>query len=192
MKFYQAMSERWDRWRQELEFLSMIDKYRFLKYFAIPEMRKTLGLANKRIPTVWKPTLADIQRGYDGCSVWLGLEKLPGDDPWEFLRGIGVPKSWAINSSSLKYYDGIIRTDFSPVVDLLKSGNMPFSFKTNKRSTERGIEWRIEISQCFNQNIIVRELTKIMNNLFQEIFEELLAAQKYVKHVDGTKTVFDF
>jgi len=38
-KFYsQVLSGRWFRWRQVIQFLSLIDKYRFTKYFEVPDI----------------------------------------------------------------------------------------------------------------------------------------------------------
>lgn len=46
LKFYQkvATQHKWLKWRQELEFLSQIDRYRFCKNFYIPSARKGIAL----------------------------------------------------------------------------------------------------------------------------------------------------
>jgi hypothetical protein len=42
-KFYYALQEiKWFTWRQELLFLSELDRYRYLKYFLVPSMRRGL------------------------------------------------------------------------------------------------------------------------------------------------------
>jgi hypothetical protein len=43
-KFYAAMVKKWHSWRQELHFLSLIDEYRFKKFFLIDDLRRTLNI----------------------------------------------------------------------------------------------------------------------------------------------------
>ncbi|MFL6519927.1 MAG: NACHT domain-containing protein [Chthoniobacterales bacterium] len=47
--FYAAMQTRWRDWGQELSFLQTLDRYRFQKYFLIPQLRSALG-ASADIP----------------------------------------------------------------------------------------------------------------------------------------------
>jgi len=51
IRFYSAMSSRtkWSKWRQELEFLSQLDRYRYLRYFYVPstiEAFRKLGVGD--------------------------------------------------------------------------------------------------------------------------------------------------
>lgn len=41
--FYQAMTSKWSAWKQELEFLAAIDKYRCFRFYVLPAYAATVG-----------------------------------------------------------------------------------------------------------------------------------------------------
>jgi hypothetical protein len=72
--FYTAMLKRWMTWRQELLFLSMIDSYRFNKWFWAPAIADMLEIDCTALPDCWEPTLDDVSRVF-GRNIWFEIAR---------------------------------------------------------------------------------------------------------------------
>jgi hypothetical protein len=60
IKFYSKVQSAWRNWFQELRFLRLIDEYRFLKYFHIPQIDTLTGEIDPKSPTDLFSAIFDI------------------------------------------------------------------------------------------------------------------------------------
>ncbi len=74
-KFYEYALDKWRYWRQELDFLSMIDKYRFCKLFLFPDILRALNLKDKDVPIKWESKSRDILRVFSGGIFRIDLKR---------------------------------------------------------------------------------------------------------------------
>lgn len=184
-KFYEAMHGNWREWEQELEFLSTIDKYRFLKHFLIPDMLETLTLEYNAVPSHWKPSAQQIVKLINDISI--GFEKLPQrrlnlvSSPWG-------KHSWSLwKTARSQFVHNLFELDYSPVVNLIAQGRSCLAKKVKKRRD--GIE--IKAIDIVESGVMTGHIHGAADKALRHVHKELLSARKYVEHIKATKSVFD-
>lgn len=73
--FYSAMVKLWGSWIQELEFLSVIDRDRYEKYFKVPSLCNSLLVTRLQDAKDWKPTTEVYKSLLGGLIIHFGHVK---------------------------------------------------------------------------------------------------------------------
>lgn len=115
-RFYEQMVQQgpYGGWRQELHFLSEIDRYRFNKYFYLPYLCSIIGFATTNVPATVPVVDTNHAKTLFG-SIQLGFGQRSGGP----LSCVFM--SWNSNLSP-KYVDRIFRMDFSGVLKAVENG----------------------------------------------------------------------
>jgi transcriptional regulator with XRE-family HTH domain len=74
--FYGAMLKKWEHWSGELLFLAIIDRYRYLRYFAIPDLKRCEPYNAKSVLEQFIRLELSGRRNTGKISVSLGAPKL--------------------------------------------------------------------------------------------------------------------
>lgn len=185
-KFYEAMHSNWREWEQELEFLSGIDKYRFLKYFFIPDTLKTLALEYNTVSSQWKPSSRDIANLID--DIRIGFTKLPSP------RLAHVSSPWRDQNWSLwiiargQFVNKIFALDYSSVTKLIRQKSSDLAKKVEKTD----IDLEIKAMHIVESGVMTGQIYEAADMALRHVHKELLSAKKYIKHIEATKSIFDF
>lgn len=174
--FYKAMDTRWKHWLQELRFLSVIDRYRFLKYFHIPQLRQLLQIEGP-VPIDFDPPKQKI---IDCC----GLDQLAfssSNTQWKQFTWFSTDTRWPTSNflrDDTEYQFEFLKIERSHLISLplKKDGN-------NETITVGEL---LEFEPCkANAEAACRKL-------FVKLLTSLREAEEFVSHVEQNKTVFEF
>jgi len=184
-KFYEAIHSRWGEWEQELEFLSKIDRYRFLKHFLIPDMLEALALKYSGVPSHWKASSQEVIKLID--DIRIGFDKLP-------QRSINLVSSpWGKHSWSLwktarrSFVHNLFALDYSPVANLIAQKSSSLAKKVER--TGEGFE--IKVIDIVESGVMTGKIHGVADKALRHLHKELFSARKYVEHIKATKSVFD-
>jgi hypothetical protein len=174
--FYNAMNTRWHLWVQELQFLEIIDRYRFLKYFHIPQLRALLGLrpgASQNV-TLTKELLAD-RCGKDELSL------KQSDIRERSITVLSTGHHWPTSrfgEASRRYANDFFTLDFSRL-------------DRSKVRADRTMS-KISVRELLDSDDYGAATETICRTFLQRLIPELEDAEKYVKQVDERKEAFTF
>ncbi len=188
-RFYQAVVTDWSSWDQELVFLESIDRYRFLKWFLIPEMRRVLALEGRRLPERFEPTAEDAVRLFGD-----DLLGFPGGDHLSLRPSSLGSLSWSLTRASdhpfSPPYVPAIFPNVSTIHGLLDRGELPTADHYERPKPPFFLAVRLkDLIRCtqFSEPIV-----RAVGAALGSMFENLIAAQKFVAHVDARESVFEF
>lgn len=175
--FYSAMEARWSAWQQELMFLALIDRYRYLKLFQIKEICKMLD------------TGGDLLR--DGVPIEL-ISKICGKDYLTFgddSTGGGI-SSLTLSSTGSFWPTWMLLSNSEYAVDI-------FAVVKNRASCEGALFKSAEgdlitIDQLMKIESLKKGVEAACSMLCQLLQKELREAEDFVTHVESTKSVFQF
>jgi hypothetical protein len=191
-RFYDHSLSKWTSWSQELDFLSMIDKYRFLKWFFIPEFCRTLSLDTNKIRANWKPNLAQIEKVFVGSHIEIRINtQRLYSFTWPSITG----ESYVVH----KKFDGKmygIKTfsfNYSSLLEVIREKTSTLSKKIRiTRPVDINEEcYEISIKDIFASGIMKREFKNWAENLLKEIHTDLVSAKRYVNDIEESKQLFD-
>ena len=180
-RFYNAMHTRWRDWVQELWFLETLDRYRFQKYFHVPQLRKALG-ASADVPT------KDIQ-----ITDEIILDVLADDLVDLRSEDEGLVVSWTHIASGRFWAIGRISSDRQGVPqfirDLMVQPAVRRVLDVPKGQTK-------EDDQTFKE-IVARQgsagpLLIAARGYFEKLKSELRAVENEIAHVETGKSLFEF
>lgn len=178
-KFYKAMADKWHYWDQELEFLSEIDKYRFLKYFAIPDMVHVLRFKDYESIDEWKNNVKDVFEAFGKLFVVLQEEM-----SYYCMRG----SSWCLKDYNEAYVRAVVHFNFW---EYLKSIGPERTQLTGIFNVSRGRDM-IPLSSILQLGFKTKEVKAVIDSFLQDVQKKLADAQNYIKHTEDTKSVFEF
>ena len=173
-------------WRQELLFLSEIDKYRYYRMYHLPLQCEILGISSDDIPE--REPAATISRAhvfFDNILLFFSPTEKNGRLALRGLRSVTIPFSRNVHLHSLS------RIDYSPVVKALASGQLAPSTHELSRTPWPYDEERekrqviVSISDILNAKILSREILSITQKVLHSAFEQLQDALSYIDHEDS-------
>jgi hypothetical protein len=176
--FYAAMESKWMAWKEELAFLEVIDRYRYLKYFQIKELQKLLDIGSG--------VLKDV------ITVEL-ISKVCGKDRLTFRH---VSSGGWIDS-----FTHVASGAFWPTLRLIYDSEYGADIFQVVKGRER-LEGAVYEETVEGDSITIDQLLKIESvrkgietscSAFCECLQkELREAEDFVAHVESTKAVFQF
>ena len=178
VKFYEAMASKWYSWEQELDFLSIIDKYRFLKFFAIPNMCDLLKYKDQTLDE-WIAASGELLGKLGEVTIELSLGE--SDAHVVSLRWRG-PSSWCLRSHHHNSLNRMFTLDFKTVAkDIVL-------FPKAKRAPEK----LVSLVTLAKRRLMAIQIKAIVDLTLQDVQKELESAQDYIKHIEDTQSIFDF
>jgi hypothetical protein len=182
-KFYEAMRKEWSKWEQELSFLEMIDTYRFLKFFAIPDMYEVLDCDISRPPEVW----TDRKNGFfTKMGYFYFLHVTQGQSPI-FNTGSGGKHSWCLRhygpcfSDSLRGHLREVRTAYHQGEPKIRQEIINTNFGP-----------AIPLEAALLSGYLVKKVRVEINRIFGILRQKLQTYEQFVDKVESRTSVFDF
>lgn len=174
--FYKAMETRWKSWAQELRFLSVIDHYRFLKHFHIPQLRRLLQITGA------VPHDYELQRKK--------MLQCCGQDQLAFRGPKAGIKRFSWFSTGLHW----------PTWNLMYNDTTyAYRFFTIERNDLRSVPLRkdgdaevITVGELLEIPVCKAKAEEACKKLFAMLAATLRDAEEFVSHVEQTKAVFEF
>ncbi len=174
--FYEGVKPKWMAWDDELEFLSSIDRYRFTKYYYIPELSDALGVSNS----------ADFKTGdFDMTEKVYEIFKGDfltfnpgGNERHKSLKCILIDK-FSIRDLTRHYISAVFAIDRIRIpADLF-------------RKDESSPTQVVCVADLLRSGLFT-ELYSACLSILRELGEALKSSEEYVAHVYRTKDIFDF
>lgn len=184
--FYNAMLQgKWDIWRQELFFLSQVDKYRFSKYFAIPHIEitfdailtddsdnyKALGIS-----LFDKVTNDNLMRFTDNPVSLESMTQLTGNDFFNHIDNFETALFRLMVNHENRF--GINKTEFYKKATPIES---------NKQKLLELIS--IDVINILNLGPSVSALAKNEGRILYSYYHEL---KKFIKDEEDKTSIIDF
>lgn len=170
--FYQAMKAKWSIWQQDLRFLAQIDRYRYLKYFYIPELRRVLTLGGEICTDKIPPALIDEVCGGDYVTFEKNRRTF-----YHHVTGRSWPTLQMVYNSA---YGGDI---FQCVSKADRAAASPAEIMDYKAVT---------VSEMIKHSEIGEEIKACCISFCESLQRELKNAEAFTARVDGMKDVFRF
>ena len=173
--FYDGMRTRWNAWKQELRFLEIVDRYRFLRFFHIPRLREFLDVPDA------------IPQSLDQTSTEFLIERL-GDDEIEVNVETGAAERITYYSSSHQWASSHSLDDSKYAMEFFqrKWPVGPSASGPSQQGKTATVE-RLLTDRASNK--AARRACLV---LFEKLRTELQEADAYVRHVEDTKDIFKF
>jgi hypothetical protein len=176
ISFYQAMQTNWRGWTQQLEFLAIIDRYRFNKFFYIPQLRSFLA-CDTGIPSTVSLTRKQLS---DRC----------GRDQLTMKLSNGEDRSFMFASTG----------HFWPTARRIRDTRYPMQFFNMQFAEAERLEFQasgpgfvaVTVNELLNTEKYAKSVEAACINFLQELIPELEAAEKFVAQVDQRKSAFAF
>jgi hypothetical protein len=176
--FYRTMEAKWMLWQQDLHFLSEIDRYRYLKFFYIKDAQSVLNLGNGVLRDSVTHDLIMKVCGSDQ----LEFNSTPENHSVRCFSHASSSKNWSMSKLLGESEYG---SEFFRIIP-----NKEFLDSALLKKTEEGDS--IGVSELLKVNGIKQEVEKACIRFCQLLQRELKDAEKYVDHIESTKTVFQF
>lgn len=180
VNFYEAMKERWDIWQNELVFLSWIDKYRYLKWFHIPEVRRALNLKAGALPAKWQATtevlvhaFGDVVLGTMYNAAAVAHSCISGSRPLADILG---------ELSTLAYEEPVVKNAIEKCK--IPPTELPEGFD---EVAKRGMPF-CRMADIFRLQHVGNVLVDKLDSSFREVID----AQRYVEQIEARRSMFDF
>jgi hypothetical protein len=170
ISFYSGMSERWGQWFQELRFLGAIDRYRYLKFFHIPQVRKLLRVESE-LPNQY-------EAGNNLIVEICGEDKVEIGASTKSITFHSTGRHWP---ASRLLHEGI---DYTEAIFQLSKKD--FAEQPNSQ------KYQFTVSQLLNLEASRDTTQKACAKLFKALFEDLKNSEIYVSHVENRKAIFQF
>lgn len=185
-KFYKAGWSKLHRWQQELSFLSMIDKYRFLKYFAIPDMKRALGVPRDEDVTAFpRTTLANVMRIVENEGLSVGVNK---EGRVVFYFNIHEGESWSMKGSAFGLYIRLMaKCDFLPSLEEMKKRQ---SVIPKKRFSFDEV-YEVRLIDVLNLGLMEKDILRVLNAALKDVYKQLSEAQSFTKRIENNKLVLE-
>lgn len=169
--FFSAMTDLWSRWSQELRFLSTIDRYRYLKFFHIPQLKRLLQIEGAT-PNEF---VSQIQLLDAVC----GGDKVTCMKNGQSISLMSTGKYWPIarmiNEGSRVYAEGIFLIFRDQIGDPSQTNTFEFS-----------------VNQLLSMESSKNQAMSACTDLLKTLFEELKDSESFVTQVEGRKSVLQF
>jgi len=191
-RFYDHVLRIWSNWEQELDFLSMIDKYRFLRWFLITDMCQILDLEATYIPTKWKPEIAQMKKLF---VRWRFEIEVKTGKLFSFSWGIRSGGSYTSQKKTAKglFSNTPFSFDYASLIKAIQQKQTTL-VKKIKKVRPSGFNkdcHQIIVKDLFNSGLMNKELKAWAGELLKEVHSDLLCAKKYVEDVEARKEVFE-
>ena len=160
-------------WEQELRFLFMIDKYRFLKWFLVPAVFEMLGTRAERWIIESNVAPEVITEVFAGLALRL---EVPDNLTW-FISG-GTRAAW-----NLVLFPFLLGESLFAGLPDLSYGNVRARFPESKCES---------IDVVAIPSLLDCALTKWAQQKLKRMYVELAKARKYVEDVEARESVFQF
>ncbi len=169
------------KWREVLEFLSDIDKYRYCKYYLLPLCHLFFNADDECLSKGYPLTTIQLVKQVLG-SCLIGLGGTAGHA--SLLQFKNMPE--IINSDD--YVDKFFEIDYSELISKIESKaisiHLPESAKEFPNLLPETVKKKtsiISVSQIIDEGILVPELTSIASEMIIKIYQRWEQAYKYVK-----------
>lgn len=179
--FYKYVMNSYENWSQEIEFLSQIDKYRYLKYLYIPshnEVFKALGMKINELEQdinndLFVEILNDIEIGID-------------------LENNHFKEMSLVDRDFTSYYskENFFHIIFKYCISILASENIPNVYnnsKKNIKSKKKNII-HITLANILVDNDLFNDCYSKINKIYREQFKEY---QEYKLYIEGEEKLED-
>jgi hypothetical protein len=171
--FYHAMRSKWQNWQEELGFLSLIDRYRYLKHFYIDQLYQVLG---SHVPTG------------DSISNEFMID-MCGSDNFTITHKDGFVKNFGLESTERSWPTSRLNIVSGYLIDLLRltpedlSGIVSSEAKDDEKKTH-SVKQLLGVASC--QHKVAEACTRLCRGLIVELRE----SEQYVANVESRKAVF--
>ncbi len=186
IRFYETMLQRRSPWYSELEFLEVIDRYRFLKYFSIPDSRRTLDIPNDtETPPKLNISSALLQKVFGEMHFHFMFSF---DKSWDIHGSGTTPSSWALqqvahalNIDRLHNHVSETIKNFS-VTDFQALG-LP------DQATNKTVD--VQFSTILNNPKLQRTVFDCFAAALSQVHQYLMRADAEIHHVNQSASMFD-
>lgn len=184
--FYAKLQEgsHWHSWRQELTFLSQIDKYRFTKYFRLPQLAATLKrfgverngpkteLDDSDINTIFKNSLFAFKQSEKGFVIVSGTLGQAMDYVLSDLELECFHQFWLKLSSTQ-----IFPLEIADLLEEIKSGSETLH--------------KVKIPAFITGTQTTRKMHAAVNKVFGELLTYRDGAEAFIAREEGKKALLD-
>ncbi len=190
MQFYSEMrNDHWKEWLPELSFLAECDRFRYTKFFLLPEIEEFCVEYLARIPKAWKNIPKTVRmRILRQYTIGWSLEDR---HTHHFELNFGED-SWAQNT--------FLETKHNLLDRLLDSSRR--SVIEQRIESERHARlinahgnpvYVMRIDHAFQAGYLDEVVVvKVLDNLFRDVVNSLFAAQKYLSSTDSNASLISF
>lgn len=172
--FYGAMKSKWINWQQELSFLALIDRYRYLKHFQIRALQEVLYVGSGVLRDSITPEL---------------ISNVCGKDQFNFLDGSSAVQSLTVVSTGC-FWPTSQRSNVTEYLnEIFKVARVSLIGASFEKTTDGE---SITVDQLLKTEAHKEVVEAACSKLCQLLQKELREGEDYVAHVESTKTVFQF
>lgn len=188
--FYTAMISKWEKWQQELRFLSVIDKHRFDMYYKIPSICSTLGIKSIDDASSWKPNADAVAAVFGNLSIVIESDAKNSLRHTSFMlsRDTGyIPSCWALPTSPHRVLVESLQAAF------LSEPLLADEVVRVDNSVKNNISVRdFNISKILNSKKAGPILVAAAASAFDVIKKDLLETIARTRRKNAQKKIFDF
>ena len=172
--FYGAMESKWINWQQELRFLALIDRYRYLKHFQIREIQKVLDVGSGVLRDSITPEL---------------ISKVFGKDQLYFPDGSSTVQGLTVFSTGCFWPTSQLLNGSEYINEIFKVARQSLDGTSFEKITDGE---SITVDQLLKTEAHKKVVEAACSKFCQLLQKELREGENYVAHVESTKTVFQF
>ncbi|MCW1915604.1 NACHT domain-containing protein [Luteolibacter sp. GHJ8] len=169
VKFYETMAVKWHAWRQELIFLSQIDRYRFEKYFRVPSFTALLLEKGSKV-------------GQNKFAT-----KFFGDDILTIDKETRRLDSYTWESS--KHYPINNMTESNYITELI---NLDYSSVDINKSRDSSGTYRFKLKDLLQDISVGSKISDLISIIHRELESQLNEAKNFVASIESRRAVFEF
>ncbi|MGB0372697.1 MAG: NACHT domain-containing protein [Opitutales bacterium] len=179
-KFYESLIEnsRFKYWEQEFKFLEEIDRFRYIKFFRLPMLRRNLGLSEGDTLKIPRITLKRTVEILGGVNIVV-------------FQGSRNNRVSLIDSGALPFdlfpFRELLDLDYS-TVSYVKSG-VKVAAKNGSRMKDARI---MTLGTVIRRGELREETKAIVAKVLQKIFDEALGHEKWLEEAQEEDLTLDF
>jgi hypothetical protein len=187
-KFYGHALKNWSNWLAELRFLSVVDKYRFLKWFLIPDISEFLDLKNGYPQRNWRPGREAIVSALERFTI--GIRKTDGH-----LHSLvwGVDYSYSFYTQIVsREHEGLFSIDCSDVLKEIEKKDS-ILYKKDKTASHKqlGNAYQIGFVDLLDSGLMNEEMRNWAEKALMKAYSDFVKANEYIDEIEARKSIFE-
>jgi len=174
-KFYENVQNYWRKWEEELNFLKLRDKYRFLKWFLVLDMMKLMNGTWETDIGEW--LISNVSVTFEESKQERRKIKIVSTI-WHEFRD---ENRWSLWRIVLKeFIHQIFNLDFSPALAQIEKGSIEY------------YNLKVALSDLITKHLMEQEIKIAIDKACEKLRNEYVSAEDFVNKVESRDKIFEF